>query len=224
MDRRWADGRWGAGCSAASRPGLAQRKASSALGVPVTLENFSVDVPALQVDLYGLTIDGAAPYPTPPLLQVNHIEASARIISLFHLKWYLNRVQVDHPVVYVIENRRGRSNLPVARGGTGKSNVDLFSLAIRHAVLDGGEIYVNDRPQTLDARLTDLEMSAEYHTLAHAYAGTSLSWPGCIVYVQFGHFSSQPGDGNERKLADCGGGRCNEFQPARSSCAIRRHH
>ena len=163
--------------------GLAQRKASSALGVPVTLENFSVDVPALQVDLYGLTIDGAAPYPTPPLLQVNHIEASARIISLFHLKWYLNRVQVDHPVVYVIENRRGRSNLPVARGGTGKSNVDLFSLAIRHAVLDGGEIYVNDRPQTLDARLTDLEMSAEYHTLAHAYAGTLAYTDG---EIQFG--------------------------------------
>src|SRR5579863_9128221 len=60
--------------------GLAQRKATAAAGVPVTLQNFKVDLPALRVDLYGLTIDGAEPYRTPPLLQVDHIEAGVRIV------------------------------------------------------------------------------------------------------------------------------------------------
>ena len=49
---------------------LAQTKASSMLGVPVSLENFSLDIPALRVDLYGLTIDGAAPHRTPAAVRV----------------------------------------------------------------------------------------------------------------------------------------------------------
>lgn len=165
--------------------GLAQREATSALGVPVTLENFSVNIPALRIDLYGLTIDGAAPYRTPPLLQVSHVEASARIVSLFHRKWYLNRVQVDHPVVWVLENQQGQSNLPSMGGGAGKSNTNLFSLAIRHAIVNRGEIYFNDRPQSLSAALTDLEMNAGYTLLRNEYAGSLGYKEG---QIQFGEF------------------------------------
>lgn len=150
---------------------LAQREASAKLGVPVTLENFKLDLPALRVDLYGLTFDGAAPFRTPPLLQVSHIEASLRIVSLIHFKWYLNRVEVDHPVAWIIEGEHGESNLPVPQGSGGKSNVNLFSLAIRHARLDHGEIYFNDHPHNLDASLIDLDLSAAYNNLARSYNG-----------------------------------------------------
>lgn len=150
---------------------LTQRKASSMLGVPVNLENFSVDLPALRVDLYGLTIDGSKPYRMPPLLQVSHIAASIRIVSIFRRKWYLNRVEFDRPVVWIIEGKQGRSNLPVPSNTSGSSNINLFNVAIRHLELRRGEIYLGDRPESLSARIIDLEASARYSPLAQTYTG-----------------------------------------------------
>src|SRR6185312_12734254 len=88
---------------------LAQAKATSMLGVPVRLANFSVDVPALRVDLYGLTIDGAAPHRAPPLLQVSHIVAGVRIVSIISREWYLSFVEVDSPVVWITRGSDGDS-------------------------------------------------------------------------------------------------------------------
>ena len=43
----------------------------------------------------------SSPCSNPPLLQVQHAEASMRIISILLKKWYLNDIRVDHPVVQV---------------------------------------------------------------------------------------------------------------------------
>lgn len=162
---------------------LTQKKASSMLGVPVTLENFSVDVPALRVNLYGLTIDGKMPYRTPPLLQVNRVAVSARIVSIFHRKWYLDRVEVDRPVVWIIQGNQGQSNLPLSSNTSGSSNIDLFNLAIRHVELTRGEIYFDDRPQSLSARLLGLDLGVRYSPLAKSYSGRLVYAHG---QIQFG--------------------------------------
>ena len=150
---------------------LAQTKASSMLGVRVSLENFSVDIPALRVDVYGLTIEGSAPLRTPPLLQVNHIAAGVRIVSLFSREWYLSSVEVDSPVVWIMRGSHGDSNLPVLPKGSGNSNIDLFKLGIRHFALNNGAIYFNDRLQELSARIADLDLSAKYDSFARTYEG-----------------------------------------------------
>jgi translocation and assembly module TamB len=148
-----------------------QKQATSAIGAPVTLENVRVNVPELRVDLYGILVDGAAPYRSVPLLQINHIEVAFRIISILHFRWYLNRLQVDHPVVWIVEGKDGRSNLPALRSGSKKSNTNIFSLAIRHAVIDRGELYVNDRPQQINGDLSELDLHAAYNTYQAAYNG-----------------------------------------------------
>ena len=53
------------------------------------------------MDLYGVTIDGASPYPNPPLLQVDHVQTGVRIVSILTKTWYLSSFQLDHPVVCV---------------------------------------------------------------------------------------------------------------------------
>jgi hypothetical protein len=54
----------------------AQKKASENLGVQVQLQDFALHLsllsPHLGLDLYGLTVHGAAPYSNLPLLQVAH--------------------------------------------------------------------------------------------------------------------------------------------------------
>lgn len=161
---------------------LAQRRATAALGVPVTLQNFSVDVPALRVDLYGLTIESPPPHPSPPLLQVNHVEARVRLVSIFQPKWYLARLKVDHPVAWIVEGPHGKSNLPALPGGSGKPQFNLFRLAVHHLILDRGEIYYNDRPHAFDAELHKFTLGAAYSAPDDAYQGALSYQDGRIQF------------------------------------------
>ena len=149
-----------------------QQKASDSLGVPVHLQNFALNLGHLDLDLYGLTVEGAAPYANPPLLQVDHVEAGIRIISLVQRSWYMNSVQIDRPIVHLYVDEHGVSNLPKLKSsGTSSSNTSIFDLAIRRAMLDRGEIYYNDRRNLLSADLHDLEFQASYNVLFQKYSG-----------------------------------------------------
>ena len=61
-----------------------QKKASESLGTQVQLQNYASHLANLSLDVYGLTVHGADPYPNPPLLQVAHAEAGVRIVSVLH--------------------------------------------------------------------------------------------------------------------------------------------
>ncbi len=78
-----------------------QKQASDKLGVPVVLQNFTLHLSSLSVDLYGLTISGANPHPNPPLLEVQHIQAGVKIVSLVRRKWYIDDLRIDRPVIRI---------------------------------------------------------------------------------------------------------------------------
>ena len=150
----------------------AEEEAGARLGVRVRLENFTLHLSTLTVDLYGLSIDGTTPYSHPELLQVDHVEVSARIVSVLARKWYLSSLRVDHPVVWITVDRNGVSNLPKLKSSGGGSSTSIFGLAIRHAVLDRGEVYFNSRPSTLAADVHDVGFHAAYSSLPAKYSGT----------------------------------------------------
>ena len=77
----------------------AEQQAQESLGVRVQLQNFALNLSNLRLDLYGVTVDGASPNSSPPLLQVRHAEASVRIISFLRKKWYLDDIRVDRKSV-----------------------------------------------------------------------------------------------------------------------------
>lgn len=95
------------------------------------------------VDLYNVVVYGAAPYSTPPLLEVDHIGMGMRIVSLLRGTWYLNDVRIDHPVVRVLVDARGRDNLPQTKRSS-QSHTSVFDLAVRHVRLDRGEVYYSE--------------------------------------------------------------------------------
>ena len=116
-----------------------EKKASESIGTKVRLQNFALNLSNLSLDLYGLTVAGASPYPDPPLLQVAHGEVGVRIVSVLHRKWYLDSLVIDQPVVKVFTDAHGVSNIPTIKSsGSSSSNTSLFDLGIRHAVLDQG--------------------------------------------------------------------------------------
>ncbi len=150
--------------------GLAQRKASSALGASVQLENFALHLPTLSLDLYGVRIAGAAPHTDPPLLQADHLKVGVRVVSVLSRTWYLDQIQIDHPVAWVVVDKNGVSNLPVFKS-SGTSHTDLFDLGIRHVQIVRGEVYYNSRPYALTADLHDLAFNSTFSSLSKRYSG-----------------------------------------------------
>ena len=149
-----------------------QQRASDALGVRVQLQNFALHLSDLDLDLYGLTVDGASPFANPPLLQVDHVQVGVRVVSILHGKWYLDSFHVDRPIARVFVDAHGVSNIPTIKSsGKSSSNTSLFDLAIRRAVLDHGEVYYNNRLSALDADLHDVEFGATFNSLLQKYSG-----------------------------------------------------
>ena len=114
----------------------------------------------LGLDLYGLTVYGSGPGVNVPLLQVDHVGLGVRVISVLHRQWNLDNVSVDHPVVNLIVDQKGENNLPRPKTG-GNSTTNIFDLAIRHILLDRGEVYYNDRKSALGCQSARSAISVE---------------------------------------------------------------
>ena len=160
----------------------AEAQASDSLSVRVQLQNFAVNFSDLSVDLYGVTIEGASPYSNPPLLEVDHVQTGVRIVSLLSRTWYLSSFQLDHPVVRVIVDAKGVSNIPTIKRSGQSGNTSVFDLGVRHAVLQHGEIYYNNKPAEVAADLHDLEVKASFNSLVKKYSGTVAYSNGQLVY------------------------------------------
>jgi translocation and assembly module TamB len=159
-----------------------QKQASESLGVRVQLQNFAVNLSHLSLDVYGITVGGAAPYESTPLLQVDHAEMGIGVVSVLHRRWYLDSFQVDRPVVRVFVDASGRSNLPTLKsGGNNSSNTSVFDLGIRHAVLGRGEVYYNNRQAALAADLHDVDFQASFDALLQRYSGRLAYSDGQLV-------------------------------------------
>jgi translocation and assembly module TamB len=162
--------------------------ASQRLGTRVTLQNFSIHLSSLSLDLYGLTVDGAAPYSDPPLLQVQHIGLDFRVVSVSHKKWHFDSIRVDNLVARIFTDAHGISNFPTIKS-SGSTHTDIFDLGVRHASLHGGELYANDKKISLGADLHDLNFSSSFNFVSREYYG-SLSYRD--GHLLFGSFSPIP--------------------------------
>ncbi len=142
----------------------ADAKASAALNTPVHLQNFALRLSTLSLDLYGLTVEGAGPGANQPLLQADHGSFDVNVTSIFHREWYVEDITIDHPVVKLLVDKNGNTNLPNLPPSNGSSNTNVFDLGIRHLLLDRGEVYVNDQETPLYADLHDLRLKSSYDT------------------------------------------------------------
>ncbi len=150
---------------------LAQQKASEQLGVSVQLQNFTLHLTTLGLDLYGIRVAGAAPHPNPPLFQADRVQVSVQVVSILQRKWHLQNVEIDHPVAWVVVDKEGHSNIPVIKS-SGSSHTDIFDLGVRHVQITRGEVYYNSRPSAIAANLDGLEFKSAFDSLATRYSGT----------------------------------------------------
>ena len=166
----------------------AQSAATDSLGSQVQLQNYALHFSPLGLDVYGVTIHGAAPYSNIPLLQLQHAQVGVGIISILKQKWYLSSIRVDHPVVQVFMDKNGVSNIPRPKSSNSKSNTTIFDLGIRHAVLDRGEIYYNAQKSALSADVHDLTFQAAYQVFTNMYSGHLAYGNGRVLFGAYQPF------------------------------------
>jgi len=150
---------------------VALQKMSDLAGTRVQVRDFALQLSGLSpsLELYDVTVDGAAPYMTPPLLKVDQISVGIRIVSVLTRSWYFRDVRIEHPVVRVFVDEHGSTNIPL--GKTNDSQTSVFDLGIRHAQISRGEVYYNDRQSALDADLHDFEFQSSFDPLRKQYSG-----------------------------------------------------
>ena len=169
---------------------VAQKKASEALNSPIQIRDYVLHPLRGTLDLYGVAVQGSAVPPKvnaqsagAPLLQVQRMHLALSVHDLLHGKVSPTDIIVDSPVVYFYINADGQTNLPNFQSSNSKSNANLFDMAIRHMAINNGQVYVNDRKNTLDADLHDLSFGSNYDTgNGGEYSGTLAYSNGHLKY------------------------------------------
>jgi len=165
----------------------AREKAATALGVPVDIRDFTLAFSGVNptLDVYDIRVHGHAPFADVPVLELGHARVGVTITSLLRKTWYLNALELHQPVVRVVTDKQGNSNLPQPKKSDSKSQTNIFDLGVRHAVLDGGEVYYNNQKSALNADLHELQLTADYDVRDRAYAGNLSYQNGHIKLDRF---------------------------------------
>ncbi len=171
--------------------GIAEQKLSAAFGSQVHASDFKVSFSGISptLDLYNAVVYGAKPYPKPPLLQVEQMHVAVTITSLVNRTAYLNDIRLDHPLVHVLVDAQGADNLPQTQSGSSKSSTNVFTLGVRHAQINRGEIYFNDRKSSLEADLHQVAFRAVFHPGQQKYTGEIGYRDG---HLKFGSYAALP--------------------------------
>jgi translocation and assembly module TamB len=166
----------------------AQSTVTESLNTRVDLQDFTLQFAPLGVDVYGVTIHGAAPYADTPVLQMQHAHVGVRVVSFLQRKWYLSDVQLDHPVVQVFVDKNGASNLPKPTPDSSRSNTTIWDLGIRHSLLNQGEIHYNEKSAPLSADLHDVDLRAAFNDLLNVYSGDLKYNEGHVIFGAYQPF------------------------------------
>ena len=152
----------------------AQEKATAALGSNVQFHDYALHWSGMSpaLDLYNVSVAGAPPYASPPLLVVDHLHLKLTITSLLRRSFYVDDITVDHPVVRVFVDKKGTDNLPQTKKNNSQSQTNIFDLGVRHALLDRGEVYYNNFKSALDADLHDVTFRSAFDQAQNTYSGT----------------------------------------------------
>jgi translocation and assembly module TamB len=137
-------------------------------------------------DVYRFVLHGTESEPVRPLSAAQHIGIGLTLSSLLQQKVDLREIVIDQPVVHILVDKSGNTNIPRPRVPTKENQpIDIFDLAIKHFVVNGGEFYYNDRQLPLEAELHDLQSQVRFATLKPEYDGSLSYRRGRIRYGDF---------------------------------------
>ncbi len=167
----------------------AEQSIGNSLGARVQIQDFSLHISPIRIDLSNATVYGNGPQPGGPLFHVDHMGVGIRIVSLLHRKWQFSDVELNHPTAHVFVDQSGNSNLLTPKSSS-NSQTNIFDLAVLHATINQGEIYYNDRKSVVNADVYDLQFASLYDASQGGRYFGDLGYRG--GQLQFGSYAPVP--------------------------------
>jgi translocation and assembly module TamB len=151
-------------------------KANQATGGRVELGSYSVQLSPIAVTVDRIVVHGSEPAGALPLFQADRLQIGLKIVSLFRRKIDLRALQLERPVVNLIVDKAGRSNIPIPPNASkSQGSTNIWDLGIQHVLLENGAVYYNQQLTPLTAELRDLATRVDYNSIGQRYDG-SLSY------------------------------------------------
>src|SRR6202451_1683249 len=160
-------------------------QADEATGGRTQIRALCFDLSTLTAHLYGVVVRGNEPSDASPLFQVDKLTVGLNIRSVLHRKIDLSELLIDHPVVNLLRNREGKSNIPEAPLSQSSGHANIFDLAIGHIALTNGEVNYDDHKTPIEADLRDLKTDITFDASAICYRGSVAYDNGNICYGKY---------------------------------------
>ena len=160
-------------------------QAYEATGGRTEIRALDFDFSTLTAHLYGVVVRGNEPSDASPLFQIDKLTVGLKIRSLLHRKIDLSELLIDHPVVYLLRNREGKSNIPEPPQSQSGGHTNIFDLAVGHVALTNGEVNYDDRKTPIEADLRDLQTNITFDGSAIRYRGSVAYANGNIRYGKY---------------------------------------
>ena len=144
-----------------------------ATGGKVELQSLHWNVSKLEIEAKGLTIHGLEPATDVPLAHADRLYVRLHVVSLLSANVDLSQLTLERPVVHIIVNPDGATNLPEPQVKSGGDPIQqLFDLAIGRAEVRDGAILLNEQRLPLDFKASDVAASMSYQRLQQRYDST----------------------------------------------------
>ncbi|HYX69995.1 MAG TPA: translocation/assembly module TamB domain-containing protein, partial [Terriglobales bacterium] len=131
-------------------------------------------LPRLQVDIDDLAIYGREAPGEAPFINVGHVQARLKILSLFRQEIGLRYLLLERPVVHFIVYPDGSTNQPVpgaVQRDTGSPVARLFDLAVSRVEVRQGGLLWNNARSPLEFNADELAAHLSYSRWRRRYDG-----------------------------------------------------
>jgi len=162
------------------------QKTQEATGGQVEIGDYDFHWFGPRADVHRLVIRGTERDPTRPLVVVDRLSVSFRIISILRGKVDLSDVSLHHPVVHLQVREDGTTNVPLpAVPEKDQRPVNIFDLALRQFQIEQGELYYNNSRVPLSAVLHGLQTQVRFDFLQGSYEGSLRYQQGRVQFSDF---------------------------------------
>jgi translocation and assembly module TamB len=126
----------------------------------------------LRVDARDFTIHGKEAPDQAPFLHVDRLEAQMKIISVLSRDIGLHSLMLEHPVIHIVDNRDGTTNIPAPRVNYSSNEApveQLLSLSVSRIEIQKGELLWQDHKVPFAFAARDIGVRLDYSLLWRRY-------------------------------------------------------
>src|SRR5205085_521919 len=123
--------------------------------------NYAIRWVPLHVTLEGVIVRGSDKDPATPLASLPRVEVGIGWNALLHKRVDLTELTLERPIVNLLVNDAGESNLPVPPASQSPPSTST-QVNVRHAAVRGGELRYNNMPRKIDADLADFRLEVNH--------------------------------------------------------------